>query len=73
MTTIDERYQAIQNARSFMYKLMDPEITPKVPKKIREEARAMLKHFPHEFAVKDMQARDNLIRSLKREIENRYL
>jgi hypothetical protein len=45
MTTIDERFQAIQNTRSFMYRLMDPKVTPKVPKKIRQEARAMLKHF----------------------------
>lgn len=71
MTTIDERFQAIHNARSFMYRLMDPKQTPKVPKKIREEARARLKHFPHEFEVKYME--ENLIRNLKREMENKYL
>lgn len=73
MTTIDERFQAIHNARSFMYRLMDPKQTPKVPKKIREEARARLKHFPHEFEVKYMEERENLIRNLKREMENKYL
>lgn len=70
MTTIDERFQAIHNARSFMYRLMNPKVTPKVPKKIREEARAMLKHFPHEFDVKYMKERDTFVRNLKKEMEN---
>jgi hypothetical protein len=70
MTTIDERFQAIQNARSFMYKLMNPKVTPKVPKKIREEARAMLKHFPGELCLNDIERRERLIRTLKTEMEN---
>jgi hypothetical protein len=70
MTTIDEKFQAIHNARSFMYRLMDPKQTPKVPRKIREEARARLKHFPHEFEAKYMKERENFIRNFNKEMGN---
>lgn len=46
MTLPDERYRAVRWAREFMYELMDPKKTPGVPKALREQARAVLRHYP---------------------------
>jgi|688.fasta_scaffold847208_2 hypothetical protein len=46
MTTTEERIFAIENARMFMLRLLDPKATPKVPRYIRHQARARLKHYP---------------------------
>ncbi len=48
MTTTKEMLNAIDNARTFMYSLLDPKQTPEVPKSIRKAARDRLKHFPTE-------------------------
>jgi hypothetical protein len=46
MTLPDERTRAIVNARNFLYDLIDPKKTPRVPKTVRERARRILKHYP---------------------------
>lgn len=46
MTTRREEINALIYARQFLMDLMDPQKTPRVPKYIREEARARLKHYP---------------------------
>jgi len=46
MTLPDERYRAVRWAREFMYELMDPKKTPGVPKRIRDQARSILRHYP---------------------------
>jgi hypothetical protein len=51
MTTTEEMLRAIDNARSFMYRLLDSKKTPRVPKSVRKEARDRLKHFPDKFDV----------------------
>jgi hypothetical protein len=35
----------------FLIHLMNPKVTPKVPTKIREEARRLLKHYPDEVVM----------------------
>lgn len=52
MTLPDERYRAVRWAREFMYELLDPKKTPKVPAQVREQARAVLRHYPSDW---DMQ------------------
>ena len=52
MTLPDERYRAVRWAREFMYELMDPKKTPGVPKKTRDTARSVLRHYPNDW---DMQ------------------
>ena len=52
MTLPDERYRAIDRTRRLLLNLLNPEHTPRVPKLIRDEARACLRHFPTTF---DMQ------------------
>lgn len=53
MTTSDERTKAVFYAREFLRSLLNPKATPKVPKKIREQARRALRHFPNS---RDMEA-----------------
>lgn len=49
MTLNYERSQAVKSTRMFLLSLMDPKLTPKIPRKIRQEARCLLKHYPEEF------------------------
>ena len=46
MTLHDEEARAIDATRQFMFELLDPKLTPRVPKAIRQQARRLLKHFP---------------------------
>lgn len=46
MTLPIEEYHAIMSATRFLYDLMDPKKTPKVPKWVRVEARRRVKHMP---------------------------
>ncbi len=46
MSTDRERSRAIADAREFLYDLIDPRRTPKVPSTVRVRARTVLKHFP---------------------------
>ena len=49
MTLPVERTVAILNTKQFLYDLMDPARTPKVPYAIRRQARQLLKHFPGNY------------------------
>jgi hypothetical protein len=49
MTLPDERYRAIIYTKNFLQDLLNPKITPKVPKNIRQRAYSLLRHFPEEF------------------------
>jgi len=46
MTTPQEEHYALIQARQFLVDLMDPKKTRRVPKYVREEASARVKHFP---------------------------
>lgn len=49
MTLPDERYRAVIMTRNFLYDLCDPRKTPGVPKRIREQARSVLRHYPDDY------------------------
>lgn len=49
MTLPDERYRAIIYTKNFLQDLLNPTLTPKVPKQIRQRAHSLLRHFPEEF------------------------
>lgn len=51
MTLPDERYRAIKQTRIFLHELLNPEITPRVPKHIREQAGWCLRHFPSHWEM----------------------
>ena len=46
MTLPDERYRSVVQTRRFLLDLCNPQHTPRVPKLVRETARAMLRHYP---------------------------
>jgi hypothetical protein len=46
MTLPDERYRALKCGYEFLLELVDPKKTPKVPKKIRQRAHHVLRHYP---------------------------
>ena len=56
MTLPDERYRSIDHAALFLQQLCNPEITPRVPRKIREEARRILRHYPTYYDLQQLTA-----------------
>ena len=57
MTLPDERYRALKWAEQFLKDLQDPKSTPRVPKRIRQQARAVLRHYPGEYYVDEIARR----------------
>jgi hypothetical protein len=56
MTLPHERRWAITNTRNFLYRLLDPKQTPRVPRSVRREAGRWLKHFPTDADMGDIEA-----------------
>jgi hypothetical protein len=55
MTVPFEKVISVKNAREFLFELLDPKKTPKVPKSVRKRAYQLLKHFPSDFNLKQIQ------------------
>ncbi len=49
-----ERTVAILNTKEFLFDLMSPKKTPKVPSAIRQQARWLLKHFPGNYDLRQI-------------------
>ena len=49
MTLPDERYRALRCGEQFLVDLLNPKVTPKVPKSVRDRAARILKHFPTKY------------------------
>lgn len=49
MTLPCERYNAIKRTEKFLKDLMDPKITPRVPKEVRQQAYYCLRHYPGNY------------------------
>ena len=47
MTLPDERYRAVQWAKKFLEEVAFT--TPRIPRAVREEARRVLRHYPGEY------------------------
>ncbi len=50
MTLPDERYRSVQQTREFLWRLAGGEY-PRTPKAVREEAHALLRHYPSKFEL----------------------
>lgn len=61
MTLADERYRSIESTRDFLSDLLDSTKTPRVPLDIRERALRCLRHFPHDYEMQKVAARNPLI------------
>ena len=44
-----ERSFAIHNTQQFLFDMLDPKKTPRVPRAIREKCRRLLRHYPSSF------------------------
>jgi hypothetical protein len=49
MTLPDERYRAMRCGHQMLLDLLDPKVTPKVPKYIRKRALGVLRHYPSSY------------------------
>ena len=62
MTLPDERYRALKWAERFLQDLQDPQKTPRVPKRVRLQARSILRHYPGEYYLSQLaEARPDII------------
>jgi hypothetical protein len=57
VTLPDERYRAVRAAESFLQRLAGG-VYPRVPKAVREEAAAVLRHYPNKWEL-DIAASDS--------------
>jgi len=53
MTLPQEEVHSLQAVRRFLYDLLDPTATPRVPKAIRQRARRVCKHFPMDYSIQE--------------------
>jgi|Laugrefa1bdmlbdn_1035148.scaffolds.fasta_scaffold16816_3 hypothetical protein len=60
MTVPIERTNAVNWTRQFMYELIDPKKTPRVPKAVRQRALHLLRHYPSEFDMKLIADKEDL-------------
>jgi len=52
MTLPQEEVNSLNATRAFMYDLLNPVATPRVPREVRKRAQRVLKHFPSEIHVR---------------------
>ena len=52
MTLPQEEVNSLNATRVFMYDLLNPAATPRVPREVRERARRVVKHFPFEVHIR---------------------
>lgn len=49
MTLPDERYRAMRCGHQMLLDLLNPKVTPRVPKYIRQRALGVLRHYPDPY------------------------
>jgi len=55
MTLPNEWFISMRKNRQFLFDLLDPTKTPKIPKEIRKRASECLKHFPMDHEIQDLE------------------
>jgi hypothetical protein len=62
VTLPDERYRALKWAEQLLQDLLDPKVTPRVPRHIRQRARSVLRHYPGSYYIEQLaRARPDII------------
>lgn len=59
MTVPVERTNAVNWTRNFLYELIDPKKTPRVPKAVRQRALHLLRHYPSAFDMELIAKRED--------------
>ena len=62
MTLPDEELRHLKWAGKFLGRLLDPKETPRVPRKLRLEALAVLRHWPYDGRLEYLYRLDELKR-----------
>jgi hypothetical protein len=53
MSLPSEKTRAVLYTKDFLYSLLDPKKTPKVPKYVRDEAFRLSKHYPNSIDLQN--------------------
>lgn len=59
MTVPIERTNAVVWTGDFLYDLIDPKKTPRVPKDVRERAKRLLRHYPSAYDMEVIARRED--------------
>lgn len=54
MTLPDERYRAVRETRRFLQSLLSVAATPGMPKVVRSQAAALLRHYPSDYDLDEL-------------------
>lgn len=55
MTLPDEWFISMRKNREFLFELLNPEKTPRVPREVRRKASECLKHFPMKPEIDELE------------------
>ena len=77
MTLPHEEVNSLQAVRQFLYDLLDPKKTPRVPRAIRLRAHRLSKHYPMDFSIQERypdvaQVSDTHLRDAMNRVADRY-
>lgn len=77
MTLPHEEVNSLKAVRQFLYDLIDPSKTPRVPRAIRLRAHRLSKHYPMDFSIQERypdvaQVSDTRLRDAMNRVANRY-
>lgn len=77
MTLPHEEVNSLKAVRQFLYDLLDPKKTPRVPRAIRLRAHRLSKHYPMDFSIQErypdvVEARDTRLRDAMNRVVSRY-
>ena len=77
MTLPHEEVNSLKAVRQFLYDLLDPKKTPRVPRAIRLRAHRLSKHYPMDFSIQERypdvaEVSDTRLRDAMNRVASRY-
>ena len=77
MTLPHEEVNSLKAVRRFLYDLLDPSKTPRVPREIRLRAHRLSKHYPMDFSIQErypdvIESRDTRFQDAMKRMNTRY-
>ena len=72
MSTNKEEIRAMERTRQFLFDLLNPQATKRIPKEIRQRASHCLRHFPL-VIQKDFSQTENYTTQTKGNSNDRYI
>lgn len=58
-----ERTRSVIYTRNFLLDLCDPSKTPRVPSYVRDDARRLLKHYPSDYDMENIEESFGLLKN----------